>query len=63
MGIQKHKHRCAVRQMLKYRHQWGLKAFQQYINHPQTRNLWINLQDDFILQWRFGNRGEQGVWL
>lgn len=49
--------------MLRYRHHWGLKAFQEYIHLPQVRSLWINLQDDFIVQWRLGNKGDTGEWL
>lgn len=63
MNKEKHKYQCAVRQMLLYRHRWGLKEFQAYIHNPKTYPLWIKLQDDFVLQWRHGNRGEKDNWL
>jgi len=63
MNEQKYKHQCAVRQLLYYRHKWGLKAFQEFVHKPNMYKLWITLQDDFVLQWRHGNRGEKDNWL
>ena len=63
MNTEKHKQQCAVRQMLKYRHEWGLEKFRAYINDPKTQKLWSTLRDDFIIQWRLGNRGDFDHWV
>lgn len=63
MNQEKHKHQCAVRQMLKYRHQWGVQQFREYISNPRNYPLWSRLQDDFVIQWRLGNRGDWGHWV
>lgn len=57
------RHQCAVRQMLLYRNKWGLQQFNQYIKQPSVYRLWSELQDDFVTQWKLGNRGEIGKWL
>ena len=63
MNEKLHKHQCAVRQMLQYRHKWGLAQFQQYISKPSVYGLWLDLMDDFSKQWSLGNRGEKGNWI
>lgn len=63
MNQEKYKHQCAVRQMLKYRHKWGLSEFQRYVRNEKTIKLWLKLQDDFVIQWRLGNRGDWGKWV
>lgn len=58
------KHQCAVRQMLYYRHIWGLDEFRRWVDTDRVRELWYQLQDDFVVQWRKGNRGTvKGQWL
>jgi len=49
--------------MLLYRNKWGLQQFNQYIKQPSVYRLWSELQDDFVAQWKLGNRGEIGKWL
>lgn len=63
MNQEKYKHQCAVRQMLRYRHKWCLSEFQRYVRNEKTIKLWLKLQDDFVIQWRLGNRGEIGRWI
>jgi hypothetical protein len=60
MDEQTHKHRCAVRQLIIWRKQWGLKAFREYLNRYK---LPIEVLKDFENQWEKGNRdGEKGEW-
>jgi hypothetical protein len=49
--------------MLRYRHHWGLAKFQRYVRSEKTIKLWLILQDDFVIQWRLGNRGEKDLWV
>lgn len=59
-----HKHQCAVRQLLYYRHTWGLKEFRRWVDTDRVRPFWYGLEEDFVLQWRKGNRGTvKGQWL
>lgn len=60
---QLHKHRCLVRQLLKYRHEWGLKEYREWINSDRRRDLKLRTESDFVVQWRLGNRGDWGVWM
>lgn len=48
------KHRCAVRQLCKYRHQWGLSKFRKYISDSPNLHQYLN---DFVDQYKKGNRG------
>lgn len=60
MDEQKHKHRCAVRQLIMWRRQWGLKAFREYM---RKHKLDWQLVRDFEDQWVKGNRAdEKGEW-
>jgi hypothetical protein len=60
MDEQKHKHRCAVRQLITWRKQWGLKAFREYMSKS---NFEWQLVRDFEEQWLKGNRADQyGDW-
>ena len=60
MDEQKHKHRCAVRQLIMWRRQWGLKAFREYMH---KHKLEWQLVRDFEDQWVKGNRADQyGEW-
>lgn len=60
MDEQKHKHRCAVRQLIMWRRKWGLKAFREYMH---KHKLDWQLVRDFEEQWMKGNRGTYGEWL
>jgi hypothetical protein len=59
----KFRYQCAVRQLLIYRHKWGLKEFRKWVNQEKNIIFWLKYQDDFIIQWKLGNRGEKGRWL
>jgi hypothetical protein len=53
------KHRCAVRQLIKYRYQMGLKEFRVYVQKTKfSQTIW----DDFYEQFKLGNKGEKGCW-
>jgi hypothetical protein len=61
MDQQTHKHRCAVRQLIIWRKQWGLKVFREYL---WKYKLPAEVIRDFEDQWAKGNRdGEKGEWL
>jgi hypothetical protein len=60
MDEQTHKHRCAVRQLIIWRKQWGLKVFMEYLRKHKLP--WQVLRD-YEEQWARGNRdGEKGEW-
>ena len=60
MNEQKHKHQCAVRQLIMYRKQMGLKEFREYVR--KSKFDW-QLMRDFEEQWLRGNRADQyGDW-
>jgi hypothetical protein len=60
MDEQTHKHRCAVRQLIIWRKQWGLKAFREYLH--KYKIPWQVIRD-YEDQWVKGNRdGEKGEW-
>ena len=54
------KHRCAVRQLCKWRHQWGLAKFREYLSKYQIDG---DLLNGFADQWKKGNKGGWGTWL
>ncbi len=59
-NIEKHRHQCAVRQLILYRKQWGLKAFREYM--AKHKFEWQVVRD-FEEQWIRGNRADQyGEW-
>jgi hypothetical protein len=61
-NIEKHRHQCAVRQLILWRKEWGLKVFRQYINKYREK-LGHQLLKDFEDQWIKGNRAvEKGEW-
>ncbi len=60
---QKHKHRCSVRYFLYLRFEIGLDEFRKWINSDRVRPLWLAVQQDYIIQYRLGNRGTWGIWL
>ena len=68
MNEEKHKHRCAVRQFIKYRIEWefetgSLNKFRDWVKTDRVRPLWLAVQQDYIIQYRLGNRGTWGIWL
>ena len=56
---EKARHMCAVRQLCKWRAEWGLEKFRKYIS---THILNQQLLVDFADQWNKGNRGEPKEW-
>jgi hypothetical protein len=58
--MEMHKHQCKVRQLLKYRKEWGKDKFRAYLAKYNFDKQTI---DDFIEQWTLGNRGEKGKWI
>ena len=62
MNQQKHKHQCAVRQLIMWRKKWGLKVFREYLQKNREKLDW-QLIRDFEEQWLLGNRADQyGDW-
>ena len=59
-GINDHKHKCAVRQLCKWRHEWGLAKFREYLSKYKLDS---KLLKDFADQWTKGNKGNQGEWI
>ena len=60
MNVEKYRHQCAVRQLLMWRRQWGLKAFREYM--VKSKFDW-KVMRDFEEQWIRGNRAdEKGEW-
>ena len=57
--IQIYKHQCAVRQLCKWRSEWGLEKFRKYLAQYQ---LDPKLLQDFVDQYSKGNRGEPNSW-
>ena len=57
--MQQYLHQCRVRQLLKYRKEWGLQKFRQYL---QQHNFDKQTLNDFYDQWQLGNKGEHGCW-
>ena len=53
------RHECAVRQLCKWRKEWGLNKFRQYLS---KHNLNEKLLRDFYTQYELGNRGGKGEW-
>ena len=54
------KHECAVRQLCKWRKEWGLNKFRLYITKYSFDEL---LLQDFYTQYELGNRGDKGIWI
>ena len=55
-----YKHQCKVRQLLKYRKEWGRAKFREYLAKYNFDQQTIN---DFVEQWESGNRGENKTWI
>lgn len=54
-----YKHQCAVRQLCKWRNEWGLAKFREYLSNYKLDS---QLLKDFADQWTKGNKGNQGEW-
>lgn len=54
----KWKHQCGVRQLCKWRQEWGLQKFRKYLSNY---NLDKDLLSDFQDQWLKGNRGDTWI--
>ena len=52
--------RSAVRQLCKYRAEWGLQKFREYLSKNKIDSELLNL---FVEQYSKGNRGEWGKWI
>jgi hypothetical protein len=60
LNVEKHRYRCAVRELIRLRKQMGLKAFRDYVR--KSGFDW-QLMRDFEEQWLRGNRADQyGEW-
>jgi len=53
-------YKSAVRQLCKWRAEWGLEKFRAYIYKHRIMNTYLN---DVKTQYTLGNRGEWGLWL
>lgn len=57
-----YRHRCEVRQLLKWRAEKGLQWFREYISTHGFGGRKAKLLGDVAEQWKLGNRGEYGSW-
>ena len=62
MTDEKQRHQCEVRQLLKWRKEWGLQRFQGYLQTAGFDTRRAKLREDIADQWSKGNRGEDGLW-
>jgi hypothetical protein len=60
LNEQEHKHRCGVRQLCKWRAEWGLAKFREYLSKYKLDS---NSLKDFADQWKKGNKGNKGEWI
>lgn len=63
ISVERHKYECAVRQLLIWRKELGREAFREYVHSYSFYPKWLNYQDDFVIQWRSGNRGNKDHWI
>ena len=54
------RYECAVRQLCKWRKEWGLQKFRLYLTKYKLDD---KLLQDFYTQYEKGNRGEVNKWL
>ena len=59
---EEYRHQCEVRQLLKWRKEWGLQRFQGYLQATGFSSRIAKLRTDIADQWSKGNRGEEGLW-
>jgi hypothetical protein len=55
----KYKFQCGIRQMLKWRQEWGKDQFREYLIKSKFDQKII---ESFVEQWNLGNRGELNTW-
>jgi hypothetical protein len=55
-----YKKQCAVRQLCKWRAEWGLQKFREYLSKYQIDSEILNM---FADQWQKGNKGEKDRWI
>jgi len=58
--MQQHRHQCKIRQLIKYRKEWGKEKFREYL---AKHNFDKQTIDDFVEQWQLGNKGEEKTWI
>jgi hypothetical protein len=56
------RHQAEVRQLIKWRQEWGLQRFQRYLETYGFSNRISKLRTDIADQWSKGNRGEGKSW-
>lgn len=52
--------RSGVRQLCKWRHEWGIHKFREYLSNHKLDSELLNAYAD---QWKKGNRGTWGEWI
>jgi hypothetical protein len=57
-----YRHQCEVRQLIRWRKEWGLQRFQGYLQNPKFSPRLAKLRTDIADQWKKGNQGEKGDW-
>ena len=57
-----YRHQCEVRQLIRWRKEWGLQRFQRYLETYGFSNRIAKLRTDIADQWSKGNRGENKSW-
>ena len=65
LTVEQHRHRCEVRQVLRWRAEHGLRWVEQWIARvEQSRGFECayQLRFDAAEQWNMGNRGALGDW-
>jgi hypothetical protein len=56
---QEFKYQSGVRLLCKWRNQWGLAKFREYLSKYKLDS---NLLNGFADQWTKGNKGDWGMW-
>jgi len=60
--FEEQRHQCEVRQLIKWRQEWGLQRFQRYLETYGFSSRIAKLRTDIADQWAKGNRGKKGEW-
>jgi hypothetical protein len=58
--LNEYKTQCAVRQLCKWRHDWGIEKFRTYLAENKINK---NLLEIYSSQWQKGNKGEWATWI
>jgi len=61
--LERFRYESEIRQLLQYRHQFGLVGFRAYFANPKFNKRRHTLTADLWDQWSKGNRGQKGMWL